>query len=380
MSGELELRFILLAVIWIGGWLALWKIPLLEPASLSSLRDPVAQKISVIIPARDEEINLSVLLGSLVRQRRPPDEIVVVDDHSRDRTPEIATSFGAKLVTLSEVPLGWLGKGWACWTGARAAVGDLLVFLDADTHLAPDALFRLVQEHGKRGGLLSVQPYHLMKKPFERLSAFFNIILFLNMNISSFFSRLNRPLGAFGPCLVCRRQDYFAVGGHERVSKEILEDMALGKIFKNRGFHLGCLSGRGSVFFRMYPQGISQLSEGWTKNFASGAFSSSWPLVLFSFAWITACLSGPVDIVRGLVLRNGLFLLSGGIFYLIFAIQIHWILRRLGNFGWVVALFYPGPLVFFILIFARSLFFTCILGRVTWKNRTISVGKKWKIR
>ena len=369
-----EVRLAVLALIWVTGFLAFWKISLLAPGRKRNENSP-GESVSVIIPARNEKHNLTRLLSSLAGQTRPPDEVIVVDDDSSDGTAEVARSFKTRLISPAKKPDGWLGKSWACWQGALAAGGDTLVFLDADTWLASDALASLLGEFRPTGGLLSVQPFHVMKSAYERLSAFFNAILFLNMNISWAFEALNRPRGAFGPCLICRRPEYFSLGGHERTKDRILEDMTLGKSFRDAGSNLRCISGRGKVFFRMYPAGLRYLAEGWTKNFASGAFSSNLPLFLFSFLWVTGCLSGAADLIKGLLAGNPAVFLAGAGLYAAFAAQVHWILRRLGNFGWPTAVFYIIPLIFFILIFFRSLYHTYVLGRVSWKGRIITVRR-----
>ncbi len=368
--------FLLGGIFWIFGFILFWKIPFLQSSPSPGDRVLSYPTVSVIIPARNEEKNLESLLRSLSRQSSPPHEILVVDDHSDDRTAEIAVAYGAGLLSLPELPAGWVGKGWACWMGAKSARGDLLVFLDADTILETDGLSRLLLEYRKKGGLLSAQPYHTMKKAYERLSAFFNIVLFLNMNIAAIFSSRSKPLGAFGPCVVCSREDYFSVGGHESVKGQILEDIALGKRFMDRGLPVRSFGGKGVISFRMYPNGLAQLVEGWTKNFASGAVSSHWLLVVLSSAWITGCLSAAMNIARGIAWRNESFLIGGGVLYVFFAFQIHFLLAQLGNFGLATALLYPLPLVFFILIFLRSVFFTAVFGFVTWKGRKIHLRRK----
>ncbi len=380
---ENDLTLILTGIFWIVGFLLFWKVPLLKPSSSSSSfysSDEVSSgsSVSVIIPARNEEKNLGSLLSSLNEQSYPLDEILVIDDHSEDGTPQIAVSSGATLVSLSEIPEGWIGKGWACWTGANRAQGEILVFLDADTVLERDGLSRLLSEYRKKGGLVSVQPYHIMKKAYEKLSAFFNLVLFLNMNIASIFASISKPLGAFGPCLVCSRKDYFSVGGHQGAKGEILEDIVLGKRFLKQGYPVHCYAGKGTISFRMYPGGFRQLVEGWTKNFASGAFASKGVLLFLSGAWITGCLSSVLDIVKGLATRNGPALLTACVFYLLFAVQIHLILRHLGNFGPIPSLFYAVPLLFFLLLFLRSLFFTYVLDYVVWKERKISLRRRQK--
>lgn len=334
------------------------------------------QSISIVIPARNEEKTLTLLLNSLARQPLKPGEIIVVNDNSIDGTGRVALEKGARLINLPPLPEGWTGKAFACFEGARTASGDILIFLDADTVLEEDALEALISLYETNGGIVSVQPYHRMEKPYEKLSAFFNLVLFLNMNVSSCIPGLNRARGAFGPCFICSRADYFALGGHEAIKSEIIEDMALARLARTKGFKVHCFAGRGVISFRMYPGGIGHLIEGWTKNFATGASKTGLWLFLVSFGWVTGAMSGPVDIIKGLVSGNDFLWKIGIILYVIFAAQIYSFLRKLGNFGIFSVILYPFNLAFFIFIFLRSMVYTHLLGYVNWKGRRIKAKHK----
>ena len=109
------------------------------------------EKVSIIIPARNEERNLSFLLDSLDCLKKKPLEIIVVDDRSSDLTAQIAIDAGAILVAGIEKPYDWTGKQWACAQGAEIARGEYLLFLDADVRLYPDGLNKamnfLIESH-----------------------------------------------------------------------------------------------------------------------------------------------------------------------------------------------------------------------------------------
>ena len=81
-----------------------------------------------------------------------------------------------------DLPEGWAGKPWACWQGSQKAAGDIFLFLDADTSLEPEGLSKIVSTYLEKEGLLSIQPFHKMKRRYERLSAIFNIITMAGMN------------------------------------------------------------------------------------------------------------------------------------------------------------------------------------------------------
>ena len=377
---DFDIRPLVAVFFWLLLFLLLSKIPIV-PGSGRKIQvagfsdDAYARSISIIIPARNEEENLRLLLDSLARQSLQPAEIIVVNDNSRDGTAGVASEKGARLINLPDLPEGWTGKSLACFEGARAASGHILIFLDADTVLEDHGLEALVSLYEKRGGIVSVQPYHRMEKPYERLSAFFNLILFLNMNISSCIPGLNRARGAFGPCFICSRADYFAIGGHEAIRSEIIDDMALARRAIKKGYKVHCFSGRGVISFRMYPGGIGHLIEGWTKNFATGAAKTGLWLFLVTFGWVAVAMSGPLDVIKGLVADSDFIWKRGLVVYIIFSAQIYFFLKKLGNFGILSAILYPVNLTFFIFIFLRSLVYTHLLGYVNWKGRKIWLRK-----
>ena len=199
---------------WLLGWWLLWRLdpPGSAPTGDAARRpedatlDSTLATVSVIIPARDEEANLGALLGDLDHSLNRPAQVVVVDDESADATAAIAEAGGAALVATGGPPPGWAGKAWACWLGAERAGGRILVFLDADVRLAPGALHRVCTEQGRGGGLLSVQPYHVTERPYEQLSLYFNLIGL--MAAGEFTPRRQQARAAFGPCMVCVRDDY----------------------------------------------------------------------------------------------------------------------------------------------------------------------------
>lgn len=134
----MDLMSITLVVRWLIGWGLMWRLPRLP--DLSVVGSP---KVSVLIPARNEESTLPNLLTALKQQTFKPYEIIVIDDQSADATPQIAEQAGVKVVQTSPLPTGWTGKNWALKTGYAASSGDILVFLDADTEPGEELLRRL---------------------------------------------------------------------------------------------------------------------------------------------------------------------------------------------------------------------------------------------
>lgn len=355
---------------WLAGWWLGWRAPGLPARGRAGSAERV--RISVIVPARDEAHRLPALLSGLAAQDRAPDEVIVVDDNSADGTGPLAATSGARVVVAPEPPDGWAGKPWACRLGAEAATGDLLVFLDADTEPAPSFLDRLVEVHRRRGGLVSVQPYHRMERRRERLSALFNLVSFVGVGAGVPWRR-RRVTGANGACVACSVEDYRRVGGHEAVRSAVVEDLALAGHFADAGLPVEVLAGRDALAARMYPEGLGRLVEGFGKNLASGANSLPPSRLFLVVAWVTGLLAAGTAVTR-----QGIGLLLGGpgpgwpmlVMYAAFALQLGVMLRRLGNFGVAPALLHPLPAWFFVGVFAWSLVLAA-RGEVRWKGRTV---------
>ncbi len=335
--------------------LALWSAGFLLLGRLRPCRGArgraSAPRVSVVIPARNEEHNLPTLLHSLAAQAVPPHEVIVVDDGSTDRTAAIARHLGATVIPSPPLPDGWRGKPWACHQGARAATGEWLLFVDADTRFEPNGLARVLSDYA--GGAFSVGPYHAVRKPYEDLSLFFN----LTMTVATV------PHGLFGQMLLVDRPSYERVGGHARVRGHVLENFRLAREFHAAGIPVRSVAGRGALSFRMYPEGLRALIAGWTKGFASGAGQTRRGTLLLIVAWMIGLMLAPVG-----GLATGDWWRWGGV-YLLGVAQVAWFSQKVGAFRWYSAVAYPWPLGFFFGVFLWSAMRSG--RRVRWKGRTI---------
>jgi 4,4'-diaponeurosporenoate glycosyltransferase len=326
--------------------------------------------VSVVIPARNEAAALPALLAALNRLDPAAHEIIVVDDDSEDRTAAVATAHGATVVRTAP-PAGWLGKPWACHSGAAVASGNHLLFLDADTWLAPGALAALVPEHRRHGGLLSVQPHHVTASWGEELSAYPNLVAMMG---SGAFAARRRSAAAFGPCLFTTAAAYRRVGGHAAVRGEVIEDLRLAQRYRRSGLAVTCLAGGDTVRFRMYPDGWSQLADGWAKNLAAGASAASTPAVAGTVLWVAAhaavAATAPIGVLGWITGTRPLPATTLALWALIAAHQL-WLLRRIGTFRPATAIAFPVPLVAFISIFARSLALTLTRRPIVWRGRAV---------
>ncbi len=362
-----------------GGWLlgALRTLPTVAAPQPREACPPAP--VSVVVPARDEAMVLPVLLRSLRALQPPPAQVIVVDDGSTDATADVAAAAGATVLTASPPPPGWTGKAWACHVGARAASAENLLFLDADTWVTPDALTRMLGLHvALGGGLVSVQPRHSVHRVYEQLSAYFNLV---SMMATGAFTprRAHTSSLAFGPCLLTSRADYVAAGGHAGARGQVLDDIHLAKAYGRHGLRVHCRGGGDAVGMRMYPNGMGQLLEGWTKNVAAGAAQSAPGPALGTALWVYAGLSVAVNTAWqvGLWAAGDRAVPVGWLVaWVAVTVQLAHLLQRVGTFRWWTAVAFPVPLLLFVGVFARSTFATAVQRRVSWRGREIQTVRR----
>lgn len=207
-------------------------------------------KVSVIIPARNEEGFIERCLSSLIDQNYENYEIIAIDDRSEDRTGEIMKKFAqnnskVKYVLAEPKPPKWIGKNWACVEGFKRASGELLLFTDSDTVHSKNTI-SLSLDHLMSEGLdaLTVIPKMLCLDRWTKITLPV-LLTFLHTRFSAL--RVNdssKKTGYFfGSFFIINRKTYESVGTHEGVKSEIVEDGALGKKVKEAGFKLKMVRG-----------------------------------------------------------------------------------------------------------------------------------------
>ena len=368
--------------VWVGGLIAgSWYMARLRRLPSVDSDDPMQRsadrQVSIVIPARNEAANLERLLASLGAACSGA-QVIVVDDASTDDTSVVARAHGASVVRNDgDPPPGWTGKTYACQRGADVATGRVLVFLDADVTLHDRAIDRVVAALDAQGGLVSVQPYHAVHRPHEQLSAVCNAVTMMGSGAFAAWPRPRRPV-AFGPCLASTRADYVATGGHSSVAGEVVEDVQLARRYAEHGLPTTVFAGRDTISFRMYPHGVVQLIEGWSKNLTSGARLVD-PLAAFVAAWwVTSCLAlgiGALDVVVG---NRGSWtgVVSATAGWVAVMLQLRWTLSRIGAFRWWAAVLHPLTLWAFVGLFLRSTWLTLVRRTVRWSGRQIVLNAR----
>jgi len=233
---------------------------------------PVRRPVTVVLPVRDEEAHVGDCLGTVLAQKGVPDlRVMVVDDGSTDRTAEIVGAVADPRVTLVEagpLPRGWLGKAHACAVGAEHATDGVLVFVDADVRLFPDAIAGAVAVLDGSGlDLVSPWPRPLAGSLAERLVQPLSPWLWATTLPLRLAEHSPRPAlaAANGQFLVVTAGAYHRAGGHAAVRGEVLEDVALLRAVKRAGGRGGPVDGSRLAACRMY-EGWPALRDGYAKS------------------------------------------------------------------------------------------------------------------
>jgi len=243
------------------------------------------ERVSVLIPARNEAHRIGPTLKALLAQESVADlEIIIFDDASTDGTAQFVNEIAqgdprVRVITHSseEPPDGWLGKPWACQQLGEAATGDILMFLDADVVLQPWAIAgaaSLLRTSG--ASLLSPWPRQVAHSAAERVTQPMLNWAWLSLLPVWLAMRSPNPwwVAANGQFLVFDAAAYKAIGGHSRVSDQVIEDMTLMFHAREQGFRASPAIGADIASCRMYTS-AHEVYEGYTKSLWSISSSTA---------------------------------------------------------------------------------------------------------
>ncbi len=344
--------------------------------------DPLIE-LTVIVPARNEQDCLGACLQSLVAQSDEVFtlgrdwELIVVDDHSTDRTAEIARGFaGVTVMAAARLEKGWTGKANAIWTAARRARGRWLLFTDADTVHEPGSLRRAIHEAGhSRVGMLSYSPKQIVRGLAQRaLMPLVFSELALAYPPAKVSDPHHRAAAANGQFLLVEREAYRRIGGHPGVCDKVLEDVELALTAKHRRVGLRFRYAGDAVSTRMY-RSTGAMIEGWTKNLAL-LFHNAPQLALWRALDFILILGLPVlayELWSGRFgVRSLEWLSAGWVLLLLWARNLFRFYARVAksNFGFANCALAPLGLPLFSALLLRSSFQHKMLKQVHWKGRT----------
>ncbi len=348
------------------------RTPSLHAKDAGMPRSPV--RLSIVIPAKDEAQDLALVLDDLRHQELPgtvSTEVIVVHAPSSDGTEEVARKHPSVTKAIAEPPLppGWVGKNWACDRGYRSTSGDVLLFLDADVRLSPEALRAALSELEQRNVDLVTFGARVVMRSFWE-----NVVLPLYTQfVLTYFMphRSNRPGSrraiANGQFLMITRARYEQIGGHERIRNYVLEDVKLAQEVKRSGGSIRFVWTPEMVTTRMYRD-RKEMFEGLSKNVHGTEFRASRQVALL--VGVVLLFLSPI-----VVLGMGLAYLSLP-WTLVSLLAIFVTLLKQAAFQRSLqaplryAFTYPLGVVFYVAMLWRSLV-RGVRGRgVTWKGRT----------
>ncbi|MBM3240861.1 glycosyltransferase [Candidatus Poribacteria bacterium] len=327
--------------------------------------------VSVLVPARNEEENISACLKGLSAQNYSAFEIIVLNDHSADRTAELVKTYchvdsRIRLIEGQELPAGWTGKNWACYQLSRKANGEILIFTDADNRHAPYAIANTVGWMQKlRLGLFSAFPQQITVTLAEKL-----VIPVIDMFVYAalplwltYYARSPSLAAANGQWIAFTREAYNRIGGHQEVRHKIVEDVELSRLAKRKGIKILTSPGTGAVFGHMYHS-WKETWEGFSKNLFGLMGYKTIPFFTVLLVLLVIC-----------VLPYFLIWLSPFSTLAAIALALNLLLRL------IMVCKYRHPIFTSVVLHPLAIVFTTIIGlnsflcfkrgRVQWKGREI---------
>lgn len=334
--------------------------------------------VSVVIATRNEKVSLEKSLPALLAQRYPKYEIVVVDDSSTDGTERILDSLKSafpdrlKVIRLTELPEGWLGKCYALHCGAKESRGDYVLFTDADVLFGPEVIAKAVAfAKREKADLLCVFPRLELHSGGERVFA----LGFVQLFFAAF--RPHRATDPLSPAFVgvgafnmVRRAIYQRFGGHSLLRLTVVDDVALGKLVKFSGGRIAVLHSRGLLRVR-WQKGLWGSICGVEKNAFAGLHYSwlrtiaavSATLLVWWGPWLVASVSSSTSIRAAASI--------GALSQIVYGIGAAANLRLAFWYGLL------SPLSITVCSFAllRSAFLTTVRRAVVWRGRSYSINE-----
>lgn len=336
-----------------------------------------APRVSIVVPARNEAEHIEAALVSLLQLDYPDYEVIAVDDRSEDATGAIlellqtqwrdrgeALHHRLKVLHVTELPAGWLGKTHAMWQAGKQATGDWLLFTDADVVFRADALRRaVVYAEREQADHLVLFPTMVMESPGERMMmAFFQsqfVFAHRPWKVADPGSRDSMGVGAFN---LVRREVYEHIGTYQRLRMAVLDDMKLGELVKQKGHRQRCVFGRDLLKLR-WVFGAMGMVRNLTKNFfAILNFNTAFAILVV--CGILLINLGPF---AGVWMAQG-WARSGFIASLVTLVVIYTGMAMRSDIPLFYVLLHPVGTLLFSYAVVRSVVLTLVRGGVVWRG------------
>jgi glycosyltransferase involved in cell wall biosynthesis len=344
----------------------------LRSLSALALDTPVDwPRVSVLVPARDEEDTLFAAVQSLLQVDYPDLEIILINDRSTDRTAEVAERLAqldsrVRRIDIDQLPAGWLGKVHALQQGIRASSGEWLLFTDADIHFAPQAIKKAIAYCFQyRKGFLALFPELVNIRGLVGMAqAAFGVMLLSLLDSTRIADPQSRAAMGIGAFNLVKKEYIEPEAGLEWLRMELADDAGLGLMMKQRGANPDILSGRGLVSIDWYPD-LAAMLNGVLQRCIMG---SNYRPLLFAITCIfmLACLVAPTFLAVALSSSTPLAWLCLGA-YFIPAIALQ---AGAGNYGISGSSLWGISLGYAIILYGmlRSLVSCIRHGGVYWRG------------
>ena len=330
-------------------------------------------RVSVLIPARNEAVNIGACIEGFLAQEYNNFEIYVLDDQSTDHTGAIIEQFSQRHPEVQAVhgeplPSGWMGKNWACHQLSQHADGEILIFTDADNRPAPSAIANTVAYMRKfKLGLLSAFPEKVTITLAEKLVVpVVDMFVYAGLPLwLTYFSRSPSLAAASGLWIAFTREAYQRINGHQAVSNQIVEDVELSRLAKKRGIKILTSAGTHVVSCRMYHS-FGEVWGGFSKNLFGLVRYKAVPFFVLTLILFTICILPYITVWFAPLTKLSLVAISMNV-----AMRAVLTLKYRHPFFTSVVLHPFGVLV--TLLIGINSFYQVKRGRLEWKGRQIDM-------
>lgn len=341
-------------------------------------------RVSVLIPARNEERNLRACLDSVRKLEWPDLEILLVDDRSTDATPRIAADAAAadpRITILggTDLPEGWMGKSWALHQAVAKAGGEWLLFLDADVTVHPRALAQaMAYAAQEKAAMFSGYGTLVLRTFWEKVLMPVIGGMIVGGNPLREVNDPEHPrVVCNGQLILISRAAYDAIGGHAAIRSEIIDDVAMAREAKAKKLGYRMVFCRELFATRMYT-GFGEIWRGWRKNIYAGlSYRPHIAFFVVAFVWVTAVIP-PIAALTCLAIHRGpttegVFIVASTATALMLLYRVY--SARIFEQPW--GLFWTHPLGAVLVsgIFLDSALRGLFGRTVDWKGRAYTAGK-----
>jgi len=359
-------------------FIVLWNMRVFRKRTYNDIPVSGLPFVSVLIPARNEERNIRECVESLLIQNYKKFEVIVLNDNSEDRTGEILEELknkyeDLKIIHGKTLPEGWTGKNYACHQLYQASRGDYLLFTDADTvHFRDSILNSVTRSLNRKADLYTLIPKMTLNTFAEKMimpGLHFTTFTMLPYYLAETLKSPAFAMGV-GPFLLFKRESYEAIGGHEALKNELVEDVRLAKNIKRFGYKVIVNKGLDIYSCRMY-QSFREIWEGFSKNIFPGMGYSSLTLFSVFFVYLMLFFVPFAGVAVSLAAGNE-YLLYNFLYQVFLLLTMRVIINSSFKLGFISALLHPAGILIISMIGFNSWRWNKIGKGSLWKGRTYS--------